>query len=77
MQRLGVENFSVEVLEECETVQQLREQKIFWTVEVNLIYPNGYNLNDGMDNVSTFIPVLKNYSTPTNPMAVVKGVVGS
>ena len=76
MQRLGVENFTVEVLEECETVQQLREQEIFWMVEVNSIYPNGYNLNDGMDNVSTFTPVLKNYSTPTNPMAVVKGVIG-
>ena len=76
MQRLGVENFTVEVLEECETVQQLREQEIFWMVEMNSIYPHGYNLNDGMDNVSTFTPVLKNYSTPTDPMAVAKGVVG-
>ncbi len=76
IQKYGVENFSLEVLEVCETVPQLREREIFWMVEENTIYPNGYNLNDGMDNVSTFTPVLKNYATPTEPVSIVKNIVG-
>ena len=75
MQRLGVENFKIEVLEECKTVQKLREQEIFWMVEMDSIYPHGYNLNDGIDNVSTFTPVLKSYSTPKDPISIVRGVV--
>ena len=76
IQKYGAENFTIEVLEECETTKQLREQEIFWMVELNSIYPNGYNLNDGMDNVSTFTPVLKSYSTPEDPISIVKGTVG-
>ncbi len=29
-----------------------------------------------MDNVSTFTPVLKNYATPTEPVSIVKNIVG-
>ena len=76
IQKYGWKNFYVEVLEECETVQQLREREIYWMVEKNSIYPNGYNLNDGMDNVSTFTSVWKNYETPTDPIAIVKGIIG-
>ena len=76
IQKYGVENFSLEVIEECKTIKQLREREIFWMVELNSIYPNGYNMNDGMDNVSTFTPVSANYSTPKDPVSIVKGTVG-
>ena len=76
IQKYGVENFTVEVLEECETTKQLREQEIFWMVELNSIYPNGYNLNDGIDNVSTFTSTLKNYSTPKDTISFVRGTIG-
>lgn len=76
IQKYGVKNFSLEVLEECETTQQLREREIFWMVELNSIYPNGYNLNDGMDNITTFTPVLTGYMTPDNPVSIAKATIG-
>ena len=76
IQKYGVENFSLEVIEECETQEQLREQEIFWMVELNSIYPNGYNINDGMDNVSTPTHMLKNYSTPKDPISFIRNIIG-
>lgn len=76
IQKYGWKNFYVEVLEKCETVQQLREREIYWMVEKNSIYPNGYNLNDGMDNVVTCNHLWQNYETPKDPIAIVKGTVG-
>ena len=43
----GKENFSIEVLEECETAEQLNEREIFWIAELNCKYPNGYNTMNG------------------------------
>lgn len=45
----GWENFSVEVIEECETKEQLNEREIFWIAELNCKTPNGYNRSDGGD----------------------------
>lgn len=49
----GWENFIVEVLEECETPEQLNEREIFWIAELNSKSPNGYNLTDGGDGGKT------------------------
>ena len=43
----GVENFTVEVIEECETLKQLNEREKFWIAFFNCMAPNGYNLTDG------------------------------
>ncbi len=43
----GVENFSCEVIEECDNREQLNEREIFWIAELNSKHPNGYNLTDG------------------------------
>ncbi|MBQ4495395.1 MAG: GIY-YIG nuclease family protein, partial [Selenomonadaceae bacterium] len=45
--KYGRENFLVEVIEECETIEQLNEREIFWIAELNCKVPNGYNLTDG------------------------------
>ena len=50
IQKHGWENFTVEVLEECETPEQLDEREIFWIVECNSKSPNGYNFTDGGEN---------------------------
>ena len=47
IQRLGWENFVVEVLEECETLEKLDEREKFWVAYFNCKYPNGYNMTDG------------------------------
>ncbi len=43
----GVENFTVEVIEECETLDQLNEREKFWIAELNTQHPHGYNFTDG------------------------------
>lgn len=48
----GVENFTCEVIEECDTREQLNEREIFWIAELNCKAPNGYNLTDGGEGTS-------------------------
>ena len=43
IRKYGAENFTIEVLEECETAEQLNEREIFWIAELGCMYPNGYN----------------------------------
>lgn len=49
IRKYGWENFTVEVLEECETPEQLNERERFWIACFNCKHPNGYNLTDGGD----------------------------
>ena len=55
IKKYGCENFSVEVLEECENRKQLDEREIFWIAELNCKYPDGYNQTIGGagDNICT------------------------
>lgn len=46
----GWENFSVSILEKCETLEQLNEREKFWIAEYNSIAPNGYNMTEGGNN---------------------------
>ena len=46
IQRLGWENFTVEVLETC-PFKLLNAREIFWIASLNTKYPNGYNLTSG------------------------------
>ena len=50
LQKYGLENFIIEVIEECETREQLNEREKFWIAALNCKYPNGYNLKDGGAN---------------------------
>ncbi len=50
LQKYGLENFIVEVIEECETREQLNKREKFWIAALNCKYPNGYNLKDGGAN---------------------------
>lgn len=47
--KYGIENFEVAVLEECDSIEELKEREIFWIRELNSKVPNGYNLTDGGD----------------------------
>ena len=47
IKKYGWENFMVEVLEECDSFEQLNEREKFWIATLNTMSPNGYNLNDG------------------------------
>lgn len=43
----GAKNFTIEVIEECETQEQLSEREKYWIAYFDCIAPKGYNLTDG------------------------------
>lgn len=47
MRQCGIENFTIEVIEYCDSQEQLNEREIFWINVLNCKFPNGYNLSDG------------------------------
>ena len=47
IQRDGAENFSREILAECETPEELDAKERFYIEKLNCKHPNGYNGNDG------------------------------
>lgn len=51
MRDCGLENFTIEVIEECETQAQADERERFWIKVLNCKVPNGYNRSDGGSGV--------------------------
>ena len=47
IQRDGAENFSREILAECETPEELDAQERFYIKKLDCKHPKGYNLTDG------------------------------
>lgn len=47
IKKYGWKNFVVEVLQDCETLEQLSEREKFWISYFNCKHPNGYNYTDG------------------------------
>ena len=47
IREFGIENFSSEILEICQTNSQLNEREIFWIEKLNCKAPNGYNVKNG------------------------------
>lgn len=43
MRKYGIEDFSLEIIEEC-SVDQLDERERYWIKELNTLSPNGYNI---------------------------------
>ena len=61
IKKYGWENFTVEILDECETLEQLYESEKYWIAMLNTKAPNGYNMTDGGIGISgfTYTSVLK------------------
>ncbi len=49
----GWENFSVSILEECASPDELNDREIYWIGALNTRKPNGYNLTDGGNKCGT------------------------
>lgn len=56
IRKCGRENFSLKILEECSTLEQLNEREKFWIITLNTKRPNGYNLTDGGRGNCGYIP---------------------
>ena len=57
----GIENFTIEVIEECTTPDTARQQEMFWVKALNCRVPNGYNQSDGGEGTFSSKP------KPTTP----------
>ena len=44
--KYGLENFKLEVIEECK-IEQLDERERYWIKKLNTLTPNGYNILSG------------------------------
>ena len=47
IRKYGAENFEIDILDECETFDELNECEMFWIAELNCKVPDGYNVTDG------------------------------
>lgn len=47
MRKCGLENFTIEVVEECKTQKQASARERFWIKVLKCKVPNGYNRSDG------------------------------
>lgn len=47
MRKCGIENFTIEIIERCETQKQLNEREKFWINALNTKQPYGYNVRNG------------------------------
>lgn len=50
MNKYGIENFKIEEIEKCNSIEELNEREVFWIQELNSHVPNGYNIKMGGRN---------------------------
>lgn len=51
MRKYGLENFTIEIIEECSTPEHAKEQERFWIKTLKSKVPNGYNQSDGGEGI--------------------------
>lgn len=54
IREIGIENFSIKTICECENLDELYENEKFWIEKLNCIFPNGYNKNRKGRNPTRF-----------------------
>jgi hypothetical protein len=54
IRKYGKENFKKEILQECNSIEELNEAEKHWIKELNSIRPNGYNITKGGDGGDTY-----------------------
>ena len=56
IRKYGAENFTIEILDVCETPEQLNERERFRIAELDCQHPNGYNYTDGGERDFRILP---------------------
>ena len=54
MRKYGIENFSIEEIDNANSLDELNKKEIYWINKLNTKIPNGYNLVDGGDGIIGF-----------------------
>jgi len=75
MRQCGLENFTIETVETCETYDELNQRERFWIRVLNCKVPKGYNQSDGGESctVKHFKP-RKAYAPITVKMTVAESL---
>lgn len=47
IKKYGIENFEKEILQECNSQEELNEAEKYWIKHFNSLSPNGYNISEG------------------------------
>ena len=47
IRKYGVDSFSIEVLEECVSIEHLNKREVYWIAHYNSCHGSGYNLEEG------------------------------
>lgn len=50
LKKYGEDNFTIEVIDNAETIEELNKKEVYWISFFNSLVPNGYNLQDGGKN---------------------------
>lgn len=67
MRQCGIENFTIEIIEECKTRDELNQREIFWIRALNCKFPRGYNQTDGGAGAAGYISNKKYQNKPIIP----------
>lgn len=63
----------IEVIEECETQEQLNEREKFWIRKLNCKHPNGYNFTEGGEGSRSFTEeTLAKMRAPKSPKTILQ-----
>lgn len=52
IKKYGIDNFTNEIIDIADNLEELNEKEIYWIKTYNTISPNGYNLTAGGDGIS-------------------------
>jgi group I intron endonuclease len=53
MNHYGAENFYIDLIEECSSIEELNEREVHWIHVLNTVLPHGYNMTPGGDGGDT------------------------
>ncbi len=56
IKKYGIQSFEWSIIDTAETEEILNEKEIYWIKFLNTKSPNGYNLTDGGEGISGWIP---------------------
>lgn len=70
MRQCGLENFTIEIIEECDTPEQTKAREIFWISVLKCKTPDGYNQSDGGESCAPKIYKPRRFTPTTGTMEI-------
>lgn len=75
MRDCGIDNFTIEVIEECDTKEQADEQERFWIKVLKCKVPDGYNQTDGGAGAAGYVSVRRQREKISCPLKVANPII--